>query len=36
MKAGARGDIENAFLAVGAEDVNEELPFGLRPSIPID
>ena len=36
MKAGARGDIENALLAVGAQDVDEELPFRLRPRIPID
>src|SRR5271169_2624707 len=36
MKASARGGIENALLAKGAQDVDEELPLGLRPSIPID
>ena len=36
MKTGARGRIEDALLAVGSQDVDEELSFGLRPSIPVD
>jgi len=36
MKAGARGDVENILNAVGAQDIDEELPLGLGPSIPID
>ena len=36
MKAGAAGDVEHAFLAAGAQYVDEELPLALGAAAPVD